>query len=119
MVQPELTCKSCKKRTPLNQMKYSKDGSGLICEECLNKETSSLAISQKTTPASFSSKITTADQQKKKVEYHCTSCAFKWARALDFRGPRVCPNCGRTSVVYNLPNDADKLLRELDQMSDI
>jgi len=43
----------------------------------------------------------------------------KWSRALDFRGPKLCPSCGRDTIMYNLPNDADELLRELDRMDDV
>ena len=56
---------------------------------------------------------------KKKVDYTCRSCSFRWSRAIDFRGPKLCPNCARDTVMYNLPNDADELLRALDRMDDV
>jgi hypothetical protein len=117
---PELTCNSCKKRVPLGTMRYAKDGSGLICEECLNRQNNGginlkAAISA-TTPFT---KKQIEETPKKKVSFTCTSCRFKYARALDFRGPKSCPNCGKDTVVYNLPNNADALLKELDEMDDI
>ncbi len=117
-IQPELTCNACKKRSPLNTMKYSKDGSGLICEDCLMKQNGGVNLRNKP-QATFDAKPAVQTEQKKKVMYTCKTCNFRFSRALDFRGPRLCPNCGRGDVIYNLPNKADDLLRELDEMDDI
>ncbi|HME87317.1 MAG TPA: hypothetical protein VKE88_02800, partial [Candidatus Nanoarchaeia archaeon] len=116
-------CNACKKRTPLPEMKYSKDGSGLICSDCLNKQIGGVNLrpsSQVSAPgASFAPKQVLEDQ-KKKVQYTCRACNFRYSRALDYRGgTKICPNCGRDTVSYNLPNDANKLLKELDEMDDI
>ncbi len=109
----ELTCNSCKQRVALNSMKYSKDGTGLICENCLNKQNNgvSLRIKPQTTFTKPSDSL-----PKKKVKYSCKMCRYQFERALDFRGPRLCPNCGREDIMYNLPNDADDLLKELDDI---
>jgi hypothetical protein len=117
MIQPELTCSSCRKRSPLNEMKYSKDGSGLICGGCHDKQTNG-GISLR--PSAQEVKVPVNTTPRKKVEYTCKNCRFKYARAIDFRAQsRLCPNCGKCNVVYNLPNKADDLLRELDEMDDI
>lgn len=117
MKQAELTCNSCKKRTALNEMKYSKDGAGLICSECHDRASNggiNLRKAQETIAAPVSA------APRKKVDYTCKNCRFKYSRAIDFRAQsKICPNCGRDTVVYNLPNKADDLLKELDQMDDI
>ncbi len=59
------------------------------------------------------------EQPKKKIAYYCRSCNFRFARAIDFRGPRTCPNCNKDTIIANLPSNADDLLRELDRMDDI
>lgn len=112
----ELHCNSCRTRVQLASMRYSKDGKGLICESCWNKQNKGVDL--KVIPqTTFTRPIDTAP--RKKVEYFCKNCSFKWSRALDFRGPKLCPGCGRDTVMYNLPNDADELLRELDRMDDV
>jgi len=111
----ELNCTSCKRRVPLNTMKYAKDGSGLICEECLDKQVHGVNIKIKPKPI----KKYVETSRKKKVSYTCKSCSFRFSRAIDFRGPKNCPNCGKDKVAYNLPNDADELLRELEKMDDV
>ncbi|MBN2421518.1 hypothetical protein JXB27_04535 [Candidatus Woesearchaeota archaeon] len=116
MREAELTCNSCKKRVVLNEMKYSKDGAGLICSECYDKEFhGGVSLRQKHEMTNIPAPV----ENKKKVQFVCKHCAFRYSRALDFRGPKLCPNCGRDSVVYNLPNKAEDLLRELDEMDDI
>ena len=112
----ELTCSACKNRVLLGSMRYSKDGKGLICEDCLNKQNNgvNLRVKPQTT---FKRPVDVTP--RKKVDFICKSCSFRWNRAIDFRGPKLCPNCGRDSIVYNLPNDADELLRELDRMDDV
>ena len=119
---PELNCNACKKRTQLNSMKYAKDGSGLVCEDCLNKQLDGKAIRMKTQVPSYAIpgvNTRNVDGQKKKVDYTCKSCSFKFSRAIDFRGPKLCPNCGKDSILFNLPNDADDLLKALDKMDDV
>ncbi|MEK6886835.1 MAG: hypothetical protein AABW88_03305 [Nanoarchaeota archaeon] len=111
----ELNCNGCRSRVGLASMKYSKDGKGLICESCYNKQTSGISVNIK--PQTFNRPIDTTP--KKKIEFFCKNCSFKWSRALDFRGPKLCPGCGRNSIMYNLPNDADELLRELDKMDNV
>lgn len=114
---PELTCQACKKRVALGTMRYSKDGSGLICESCVQK--SSGKINLKSSIQEVSLPKSNNVKHGKKVEFYCKNCSFKWSRAIDFRGPKLCPSCGRDTVMYNLPNDADELLRELDRMDDV
>ena len=112
----ELNCNSCRNRVSLESMRYSKDGRGLICESCWNKQSTGVSIKVKP-QTTFSRQSHTGS--KKKVEYFCKNCSFKWSRGLDFRGPKLCPGCGRDTVMYNLPNDADELLKELDRMDDV
>jgi hypothetical protein len=111
----ELNCNSCRNRVSLAQMRYSKDGKGLICETCYDKQNNGVSIKVK--QQTFIRPIDTTP--KKKVEFFCKNCSFKWSRGIDFRGPRLCPSCGKDTVMYNLPNDADELLRELDRMDDV
>ena len=115
MKEAELTCNSCKKRTALNSMKYAKDGSGLVCEDCLSRQLNNgVNVRAMNQPAE---KAPVSTVEKKKVAYTCTSCGFKYSRALDFRAQsKICPNCGKGTTVHNLPNDAEKLLKELDEM---
>ncbi len=108
----QLTCNSCKNRVSLDTMRYSKDGSGLICENCWNKQHH--GVNLKIKPQTFTKPVDTTP--KKKVQYTCRSCSFRFSRSLDFRGPKLCPNCGKDTIMYNLPNDADELLRELDRL---
>ncbi len=111
----ELSCNACRTRVPLPSMRYSKDGAGLICESCYSKQNG--GINLKITPQSFSRPVDNIP--RKKVVYTCKTCRYKFSRGLDFRGPRLCPNCGKGDIIYNLPNDADELLRELDRMDDV
>lgn len=112
MREPELTCNSCKKRTAMSTMKYSKDGAGLICGACLDKQNNGVAL---TSRAPVATPMPDEDTRKK-VSFSCRNCGYRYARVLDFRGPKLCPNCGRDTVSYNLPNKADQLLRELEDL---
>jgi rubrerythrin len=107
----ELNCASCKKRVLVHSMKYSKDGRGLICEECTLKQGSGAKLKIKT--PTFSAP---AVQTTNKIVYVCKVCSFKFSRGADFRGPKLCPNCGRDTIIYDLPNKADDLLRELERL---
>ena len=112
----ELTCNSCKSRVALAGMRYSKDGKGLICENCWTKQSNgvNLRVKPQTTFTRQSD-----NTPRKKVDFVCRSCSFRWSRAIDFRGPKLCPNCSRDTVLYNLPSGADDLLRALDKMDDV
>lgn len=108
-MEKELNCKLCRKRVPLEEMKFCKDGSGLICAECSNKEKHGVNLKIESKP------IQKPVENKKKIAYYCRSCNFRFTRAIDFRGPRVCPNCNKDTIIANLPTNADDLLRELDR----
>ena len=113
----ELNCNACRNRVGLASMRYSKDGKGLICEACYGKQSG--GVNLKVIPQTTFSRSANDSAPKKKVDFFCKNCSFKWARAIDFRGPKLCPSCGRDTVMYNLPNDADDLLRALDRMDDV
>jgi len=107
----EITCSDCSKKTQINTMRYSRDGSGLICQDCgIKQGTNRLKI----TPNPFTKKPELVP--KKKIVYVCKACNYRFTRAVDFTGPKICPYCGKNTVIYDLPNHADDLLRELDKL---
>ena len=55
-------------------------------------------------------------EPKKKVKHKCLSCGYNYERAGNLRGPKNCPNCASENVVYDMPNKADDLLKELDKL---
>ena len=111
----QLTCNACKTRVSLSSMRYSKDGKGLICDGCWTKQNGGANL--RIPKPVFTRPVDATPREK--VDFTCRSCSFRWHRGLDFRGPKLCPNCGKDSIMYNLPNDADDLLRALDKMDDV
>ena len=105
----ELNCKTCRKRVPVKEMKFSKDGSGLVCEDCTNREKHGVNVKVQPIPRPV-------EAERKKIAYYCKSCNFRFSRAIDFRGPSNCPNCSRNTIIANLPKNADDLMRELEYL---
>jgi len=46
-----------------------------------------------------------------KIKFKCGSCNWKFARA---QKPNMCPYCGKPSVVEDVTQAADDLLREFE-----
>ena len=108
----ELNCSACHRRVAVSDMKYSRDGSGLICDQCSMKQGSGVKLKIKS--STFTKSVDFV--AKKKITYICTSCNYKYDRVAGFRGPRICPNCSKRQVIYDLPKDANELMKELDKL---
>ena len=46
-------------------------------------------------------------------KYKCAACNWKFSRNFT---PKLCPYCGKESVVIDVPKNADDLLREVGEI---
>lgn len=108
----ELSCKLCKKRVDASSMKYAKDGSGLVCSECSEKQSGKLKVPMPQLMKEAPKTVRSAG----KIEFRCKACSYKFSRTADYYdlGQKVCPMCGKETLMSDLPKDADELLRKLD-----
>ena len=127
-----LTCGSCGARTQMNTMRYNLSGSKLICQNCVDKERSSIKpgtthatsirlqreqiqrdVNEKTGRSEASERLRpmgTAGSNGM-VSYFCRSCHFKFSRKRDTE-IMSCPYCGRQTITTAFEGGAQDLIEE-------
>lgn len=98
-----LTCKSCKNKVPLSDLKADKSGSGWVCMACYKHQHPEIY------------KEVRKEQPRKElqttphlVKYYCSECGYKFKKEPPFKGK--CPYCDLYSIKEE--KDADSLLRD-------
>jgi len=120
MVTPDipLRCNICKGKVPLKEIRYSQDGTKLVCLGCYQSETkardSPLRVAQ---PMRRENRMTLSTPghrlSNKKINYTCTNCSYKFSRAEGFDFGNKCPYCGKKEYVrMNSEVSAENLLKE-------
>lgn len=138
MAEALITCTTCKKRTPMSQMRYSPDGEDLMCQACFSSMTggakpaastvsnagrmasrssSVSSVGSSSYGSSFSSRpaaaSTSLSSASKPVRYQCMSCNYKFSRAS--KNEAACPYCNRKTLrkEFQLTSDVDELMGSL------
>jgi hypothetical protein len=83
------TCEKCGNKTPLETMTYSKDGTKLVCKDCLNRENGVYTASIK--------KPIEAPKPVEMVRYKCSHCQYSFSRKKDIE-VKTCPYCSREMI---------------------
>jgi len=105
-----ITCKVCKNKIPMNNMRYDDNGEDLICNDCYNKKHGKVSISKpadavekrgiQNKPTDFKAKLDIDFEKKpteERVTFACEKCKFKFSRKPDFPVTQ-CPYCGSTYI---------------------
>ena len=98
-----VTCKNCKSKVPMEDLRADKTGSGWICLSCYenqhpeiyNKPKEKVQPKKPTSP--------------KEIKYQCQSCGYKFLKDDKFTGK--CPYCDRYGSVKPM-QDAESILRD-------
>ena len=134
-----LTCGSCGARTQMNTMRYNLSGSKLICQNCVDKERSSIkpgtthATSMRLQREQIRRDVNEKTERSEAPErlrptgaagvsagkagsngvmsYLCRSCHFKFSRKKDME-ITSCPYCGRQTVTTAFEGGAQDLIEE-------
>lgn len=128
-----LTCGTCGTRTQMNTMRYNLSGSKLICQNCVDKERSSIKpgtthatsirlqreqiqrdVNEKTGRSEASEQFHTGRTAGSNgmMSYSCRSCHFKFSRKRDME-ITSCPYCGRQTVATAFEGGAQDLIEEV------
>ena len=101
MVTPNIPirCNECKEKFTLNEMRYSKDGTQLICKACLDTESRPKIVNLQPKQGIFSKPIPRRKLSTTKVRFTCDNCHYKFTRGEDFDFGMVCPYCGKKDCV--------------------
>lgn len=133
-----LTCGGCGVRTQMGQMRYNLSGTKLICQDCVQKERSSIKPGtthstslrlqrEQMSPRGIGGKIaeTVAEAAELRtgkggagsgegpdtVRYYCRSCHFKFSRKKEVEIV-TCPYCGRQTLSLAYEGKAQDLIEE-------
>ena len=103
-----ITCRVCKNRIPMNDMRYDDNGEDLICNDCYNKKHGKFVAQSKPAapekkvilnkPADFKQKLDIDFEKKQtdeRVMFVCEKCKYKFSRKPGFP-VNQCPFCGST-----------------------
>ena len=138
MPEVQITCMSCKKKSPMSLMRYSKDGESLICQVCAGgspQKPGMHAASRTGVPAASPRGgmptqprsgvparqpltgmplATPAPPAPKPIRYTCTSCNYKFSRSS--KTEIVCPYCNRKSLrkEFQLISNVDDMVGNID-----
>jgi DNA-directed RNA polymerase subunit RPC12/RpoP len=82
-------CGKCGAKTALEEMEYSKDGTKLVCKDCLNKEKGLYTAAIK--------KPLEAPKPVEMTKYKCGHCQYSFSRKKDIE-VKTCPYCSRDSI---------------------
>jgi hypothetical protein len=85
----------CKKKTPIKNMRYDKDGKSLLCMDCANRFTDK--TKQTTPPKSAETKKAKTELSELKIQYQCERCKYKFSRKKSWSENR-CPYCGNIQI---------------------
>jgi predicted RNA-binding Zn-ribbon protein involved in translation (DUF1610 family) len=103
-----MTCKRCGKKTIMKNMRYDKDGSSMICIDCLNKEVQ--LRDPKTLPTHSEPKK--AAKKEAVTKWYCQDCKYHFERKTTAQVSK-CPYCGKAG--YLMPETklaSDKIIEE-------
>lgn len=122
MVTPDipLRCNICKGKVALKDVRYSQDGTKLVCLGCYESETKAKDSPLRIPPTRRENKmiISTPGHRisNKKTNYTCTNCSYKFSRAEGFDFGKRCPYCGKKEYIRKDSEvSADSLLKESDK----
>jgi uncharacterized CHY-type Zn-finger protein len=101
-----ITCRVCKNKIPMNNMRYEDNGEDLICNDCYNKRHGTyvapkINVAEKKVvlnkPAESTHKLDVdfEKQDGDRVTYVCEKCKYKFKRKEGFP-VNQCPYCGST-----------------------
>ncbi len=110
-----ITCKSCKKRYPMRELRYDKKGEDLVCKECFSSSKNTGDIVQdikKIDPAKLEPTGPRSRDALAMVKYYCIACRFKFTRKQEFHFEN-CPSCGKLGAIKkDVPLTSSQLLEE-------
>ena len=111
-----ITCKSCRNRFPMRELRYDRKGENLVCKGCFSSSSSpkqGMAVSslrdippEKLEPTGPRSRVAGG-----LIRYYCAACRFKFSRKGDFHFEN-CPSCGKGSIKREVPLTSSQLLEE-------
>jgi DNA-directed RNA polymerase subunit RPC12/RpoP len=104
-----LKCNSCRRSTPLSNLRYEADGS-LVCRGCFEKK------------HNIFRKPTLEDKKPKKVVvdhkfYVCKKCNYEFSKREGYPYKILCPYCNSDNVVEKEKLSAESLIKEVDKSS--
>ncbi len=110
----DVTCIRCKAKVKVKDLRYSKNGTDMICPQCYAKENSALFTGEKSKPEPKEE----PKDKSNSTRYLCQRCKFKFWHKEDSQVVLRCPYCGQDDKVVKA-DEAEKtteqLLKEADE----
>ncbi len=110
-----ITCRSCRKRYPIRELRYDKTGSDLICKDCFSasrRPNDVLQDMKRIPPEKLEPTGPRVRDNADLLKYYCLTCRFKFSRRTDFHFEN-CPSCGKMgSIRKDVPLSTSQLLED-------
>ncbi len=114
-----ITCKSCRKRFPLRELRYDRTGSDLVCKDCFSASRRPGEVVRdirRISPEKLEPTGPRIRDNAALIKYYCLACRFKFSRRADFRFDN-CPSCSKSgSIRKDVPLSTSQLLEESDNL---
>ena len=115
-----ITCKGCKNRFSIRELRYDKEGKDLICKECFANAKGSSSKQKATLRQIPTEQLEPTGPRMRDapdlMNYYCFVCRYKFSRKADFKFEN-CPSCGKLgSIRKNTPLTSSQLLEEADDI---
>ncbi|MBI4441595.1 hypothetical protein HY639_05485 [Candidatus Woesearchaeota archaeon] len=111
-----ITCRKCRKQSPMRDMRYDTNGKDLICAACLTSPDKPVQKTKKHEDTFIEVPVSKPKQEKVKeepgkVKYHCIACRYSFMRNADVT-VELCPFCSKPTVRRDTAKTAQDFLQD-------
>lgn len=122
MLQKEvlISCRKCKKRFPMNELKYDKNGEDLVCSECFDMGRTPQETASNMKNVSPSRLVRTGPRnfsEQTSIKYICMDCQYKFTRRKDYEVFK-CPYCEGMNLKKEKGIHSQQLIDTCDRIFD-